>query len=65
MNANISELEVLLSIQESYFNNLVELGLLFKKSGQYEKAIEVYNKGIEKAEKAKEDISGNIFGFSY
>jgi len=65
MHTHISELEVLLSIQESYFNHLIELGLLFEKRSQYEKAMNVNNKEIKKAEKSKNDISGTIFGFSY
>lgn len=62
MNKKISELEELLTQQENYFDNLIDLGLLLENSGQLEKAFEVYKKGISKAEKAKIDISATMLG---
>lgn len=56
MQTNIAEKEKALSLQESYFNNLLEIGKMFQSSGQYQKACEVYKKGIEKAEIAKTDF---------
>lgn len=56
MNIILSEKEKALSMQESYFNNLLEIGRMFQSSGQYQKACEIYKKGIEKAEIAKTDF---------
>ena len=56
MNTNIAEKEKLISNQESYFNNLLEIGRMFQNAGQHQKACEVYKKGIEKAEIAKTDF---------
>ena len=58
----ILELEKLLSLQESYFDNLIKLGLLLENSGQYQKAFDVYKKGIEKAENAKIILSVTMLG---
>lgn len=60
MNTTISEKEKSLLIQESYFNNLLEIGRMFQSSGQYQKACEVYKKGIEKAEIAKTDFMNTM-----
>ena len=56
MNSKLAEKEKSVSIQESYFNNLLEIGRMFQNAGQYQKACEVYKKGIEKAEIAKTDF---------
>ncbi len=52
-NAHSIEMEKVLSMQESYFDNLVELCLHFENSGQYQKAFEIYQRSVEKAEKVK------------
>jgi hypothetical protein len=62
MEQKIEELENLLLIQESYFDNLIELGLFFENAGQHQKAFEIYKKGIEMAEKGKKDIAGTLLG---
>jgi len=56
------ELENLLSIQESYFENLIKLGLIFENSGLHQKAFDLYKKGIENAEKAKKNLEGTMLG---
>lgn len=60
MDANLSEQENLLNIQENYFKNLLELGISLEKSGQHQKAIDVFKKGIENAENAKGDFLGSM-----
>lgn len=60
MNTNIAEFEMLLKLQENYFDNLIELGLLYENSGQYDKALDTYQKGFIKAEKTKIDISSTM-----
>ena len=62
MERDINELEKLLSMQESYFENLIELGLIFENSGNPQKAFDTYQKGLEKAEKAKLALSGTMLG---
>ena len=62
MDNELSELEELLSLQESYFDNLIKLGLLFENSGQPEKAFDIYKEGIKKAEKAQLTLSGTMLG---
>jgi hypothetical protein len=67
MNENVSyshqiELEKVVLQQESYFENLIELGLMFENSGQYQKAFDIYKKGVEKAEKAKSILLGTMLG---
>jgi hypothetical protein len=56
------ELEKVLMSQESYFDNLIELGLFFENSGQYQKAFDIYKKGVEKAERAKTKLLGTMLG---
>ena len=46
--ADLFELENLLSMQESYFENLIKLGLIFENSGQPQKAFDIYQEGIKK-----------------
>ncbi len=65
MDANLSEHERLLTIQENYFDNLLKMGVVLQNSGQYQKAIEVYKKGIEKAEHAKTDFMGTMLSLLY
>ncbi len=60
--AHSIELEKVLSMQESYFENLIELGLYFENSGQYQKAFDIYKRGVEKAEKAKTILLGTMLG---
>ncbi len=62
MDNNFIELEKLIIIQENYFDNLIELGLLFENSGQYQKAFDTYKKGLEKAETAVRTIQGTMLG---
>jgi hypothetical protein len=62
MNTNLLELEDLLSLQESYYENLIELGLFFENKGQQNNAAEIYKKELKKAEKAKTDLSNNMLG---
>lgn len=62
MEIKIQELERLLLLQESYFDNLLELGLVFENFGHHQKAFEIYKKGIEKAEKAKSNLTCTILG---
>jgi hypothetical protein len=56
------ELEKIVRQQESYFDNLIELGLMFENSGQYQKAFDTYKKGVEMAEKAKKNLLGTMLG---
>jgi len=56
------ELEKVVCQQESYFDNLIELGLMFEIAGQYQKAFDIYKKGVEKAEKAKSVLLGTMLG---
>jgi len=56
------ELEKVLMTQESYFDNLIELGLYFENKGEYQKAFDIYKKGVEKAEKAKTALLGTMLG---
>ncbi|PKP22815.1 MAG: hypothetical protein CVU05_02225 [Bacteroidetes bacterium HGW-Bacteroidetes-21] len=62
MDKNISELESMHELQEDYFENLIDLGLLLESNGLHHKAFEVYKKGIAQAEKAKEAISHTMCG---
>ncbi len=67
MNENTSyshliELEKVICQQESYFENLIELGMMFENSGQHQKAFDIYKKGVEKAEKAKSALLGTMLG---
>jgi hypothetical protein len=61
-DATISELEMLLAMQESYFEHLITLGLLLEETGKPEKAMDLYKKGILKADKAKTEISYTMLG---
>jgi hypothetical protein len=56
------ELEKVLMMQGCYFENLIELGLYFGNNGQYQKAFDIYKKGVEKAEKAKTALLGTMLG---
>ena len=58
----LSELEELLSLQESYFDNLIKMGVILENAGHRQKAFDIYKKGIEKAEKAKTELSYTILG---
>jgi hypothetical protein len=62
MELKLQELERLLSIQENYFDTLLELGLFFENSGQHQRAFEIYIEGLKKAEKAKNDFAGTMLG---
>jgi predicted transcriptional regulator len=62
MGKDLSELEQIISMQESYFENLIKLGLLLENSGQHQKVFDVYRKGIKKAEKANTDLSYTMLG---
>ncbi len=62
MENGFVELENLLTVQESYLENLIKLGLLFENSGQHQKAFDVYKKGLENAEKAVNTIQGTMLG---
>ncbi|MEI6122061.1 MAG: hypothetical protein WCQ95_00395 [Bacteroidota bacterium] len=62
METDLLKNEKSLSIQESYFDNLLELGLMFQNSGNHQKAFEVYKKGIERAELGKTDIVETMLG---
>jgi hypothetical protein len=62
MNATISELEMLLAMQESYLEHLIALGLLIEESGKREKAMDIYKKDIQKTEKTKIEISYTMLG---
>jgi len=53
----LSELEELLSLQASYFDNLIKMGIILENAGQPQKAMEVYKKGMETADKAKTELS--------
>ncbi len=62
MDNGFVELENLLSVQESYLENLIKLGLLLENSGQHQKAFDVYKKGLANAEKAVNTIQGTMLG---
>ncbi len=62
MNTNIRDLEEILTIQESYYENILKLGLLFENSGQPEKAFDLYKRGLIKADQARKLISGTMLG---
>ena len=57
MDKDLSELEQIISMQESHFENLIRLGLLFENSGEHKKAMDIYQQGIKKVEKASIDLS--------
>jgi hypothetical protein len=61
-STNSLELEKIVRQQESYFDNLIELGLMFENSGQYQKAFDTYKKGVEMAENAKKALLGTMLG---
>ena len=58
----LSELEELLSLQESYFDNLIKMGIILENAGQRQKAFDIYKKGLEKAERAKTELSYTMLG---
>ena len=62
MENGFVELENLLTVQESYLENLIKLGLLLENSGQHQKAFDVYKKGLANAEKAVNTIQGTMLG---
>ena len=62
MKNELSELEQIISMQESYFENLIKLGLILENSGQHQKAFDVYKQGIKKAEKASTELSYTMLG---
>jgi hypothetical protein len=62
MEAYQSELENLLSMQEYYFEKLVDLGLCLENSGHPDKAFDIYKKALASAEKSKLTISGTMLG---
>jgi hypothetical protein len=65
MKTNISELEVLLAIQEGFFNNITDKQLLFKNSNQQDNNKDDKNIAIEKTKKVQYNNSEIMFGFSY
>ncbi|HBS86291.1 MAG: hypothetical protein A2W91_09705 [Bacteroidetes bacterium GWF2_38_335] len=62
MSTTIYELENELQRQESYFDNVIRLGLLYENTGDYQKAMTLYKKGLDFAEKAKRELSGTMLG---
>ncbi len=62
MDTDLLELENLVTMQESYFDNLIELGLLYEQEGLHQKALEIYIKGAEIAGNAKKDFMEIILG---
>ncbi len=57
MDKKLTELEKIISMQESYFENLIKLGLLLENSGEHKKAFDLYKHGMKKAEKASIELS--------
>jgi predicted transcriptional regulator len=51
-----------MALQEDYFETLVELGIHYENTGQLRQAFDLYQKGIEKAEKAKKMLEGTLVG---
>jgi len=51
METEIYELEKLLSMQESYFENLIELGLIFENSGNPQKVLIFTRRAYKKLKK--------------
>ncbi len=62
MNTNLNELDTLLVDLDSTLDKLINLGLSFENDSQYDKALFVYKKGLERAEKATSHISGTMIG---
>jgi hypothetical protein len=65
MKTNISELEVLLLIQEGFFNNITDRELLCKKSNQKDHNLDANKIITEKIKKVQFTNSEIMFGFSY
>ncbi len=55
-------LQAMMALQEDYFETLVELGIHYENTGQLRQAFDLYQKGIEKAEKAKKMLEGTLVG---
>lgn len=62
MDKKLTELEKIISMQESYFENLIKLGLLIENSGQTERAFDIYKPNIMKADKANHELSFAMLG---
>ncbi len=62
MDRNLEEHQILLTAQENYFADLLELGLFFQNSGQPQKAADIFKKGIENADKAQNDYWNIMIG---
>jgi hypothetical protein len=62
MNSDIFELEEMIKIQENYFENILRLGLMLEKNHEPLKAIDVYKKGVEKAEEFKANFLWTMAG---
>jgi tetratricopeptide (TPR) repeat protein len=58
----MNEIENLLAKIDCWLDDLISMGLSYEDAGQYEKAMDIYKKGLEKAEKAKLDISVTMLG---
>jgi hypothetical protein len=62
METNIEELNTLLEDLDAMFVRLIKLGISFENKSQYEKALCVYQKGLEKSKRATTDISDTMIG---
>jgi hypothetical protein len=62
MERNIPELEELVLLQEYYYENVINLAIKLENTGQYRRAFEVYQNGIEVAERAKKNLSEAMMG---
>lgn len=62
MDRNLDEHQNLLNTQKNYFADLLELGMFFQNSGQSQKAADIFKKGIENADKAKDDYWNIMIG---
>ncbi|MCK9618235.1 MAG: hypothetical protein M0R21_10420 [Lentimicrobiaceae bacterium] len=58
----MNEIENLFAKIDCWLDDLISMGLSYEDAGQYEKAMDIYKKGLEKAEKAKLDISVTMLG---
>jgi hypothetical protein len=58
----LNELEYLLSLQESYFDNLKKMGSLLENSGEPRKAFDIYQKGLRIATNAEVELSYTMLG---
>jgi len=58
----LQEMEELLAMQENYFETLIKMGIMLENAGRRQKAFDVYKKGLEKAERAKTELSYTMLG---